>query len=94
MTGLPAVAAKHVGMFVLWWKSRVYKDSITTVVLPLSALMADQLSGLKEREPSATLTSVRDSGERADENLTMKAWPRPMFVQDVQASCLHTQKLL
>ena len=89
LTGLP-VAAKHFGIFVPWWKTRVYHNYCLAVFGPDGRLAF----GFEEEKGQSTalLTSVRDSGERADENLSiLKAWPRLMFVQDVQESCLHTQ---
>ena len=53
----------------------------------------------RERPVLSVVTSARDYSKRADENLTnlytkWKAWLRPIFKQDIQASCLHTQKFL
>ena len=80
---------------VLRWKSRVYHNCCLAVIGPGTPDFGFEQEWGRS---SFILTSVRDLGERAEENLTiLKAWPRPMFtalrlfvvlVQDVQASSL------
>ena len=59
----------HVGMFVPWWKTRVYHNCCLGVIGPdgRPAFEFEEERG----QSSAILTSVRDSGEKVDENLTI-----------------------
>ena len=87
MTGLP-VAANHVGMFVPWWKIRVYHNCCLAVIGPdgIPAFGFEEERG----QSSAILTSVRDSGVRADENLTILEGMAEADVRAGRASILFT----
>ena len=92
LTGLP-VAAKHFGIFVPWWKTRVYHNCCLAVFVPDGGLafgFEEENLGLS----SAIVTSLSDSGERADENLTIfdgMAEADLRAGRRVQASCLHNK---